>query len=335
MSQAARTSYWIMVALLVFTCWFRLGMFVVTVLFGYFALKVFSFGRYKRLGLLIYLVVVAAIGTGFVYFSRQVYIALPQIADSAIPAVVSFAEKNQIELPFSDYESLRVVALDQAQEGLAVIGRYVRSASFQLVLLITGIVVAASLFLNPGWSPGKNVQTGRDSHYSAVVRELSSRFKTLFQSFRTVIGAQIIISAVNTVLTAMFVLWNGYPYVTVLIVLVFLFGILPIVGNLISNTLIIAVGFTISPRTALMALIFLVVIHKLEYFLNSKVIGARIKSPMWLTLIGLVVGEKLMGIPGMVLAPVLLHYIKVETSQNKVPAAAAPVADKAAVEARV
>jgi hypothetical protein len=37
----------------------------------------------------------------------------------------------------------------------------------------------------------------------------------------------------------------------------------------------------------------------------------------------------------MVLAPVLLHYIKVETSQNKVPAAAAPVADKAGVEVRV
>jgi predicted PurR-regulated permease PerM len=38
---------------------------------------------------------------------------------------------------------------------------------------------------------------------------------------------------------------------------------------------------------------------------------------MWLTLIGLVLGEKLMGIPGMILAPVVLHYIKVEASRNK------------------
>jgi len=38
---------------------------------------------------------------------------------------------------------------------------------------------------------------------------------------------------------------------------------------------------------------------------------------MWLTLLGLVVGEKLMGIPGMVLAPIVLHYIKVEASRNR------------------
>jgi predicted PurR-regulated permease PerM len=31
----------------------------------------------------------------------------------------------------------------------------------------------------------------------------------------------------------------------------------------------------------------------------------------------LVIGEKLMGIPGMILAPVLLHFIKVEVSRNK------------------
>ena len=62
---------------------------------------------------------------------------------------------------------------------------------------------------------------------------------------------------------------------------------------------------------------FLVVLHKLEYFLNSKVIGDRIKNPMWLTLLGLIIGETLMGIPGMILAPVVLHYIKVEASKSR------------------
>jgi predicted PurR-regulated permease PerM len=56
------------------------------------------------------------------------------------------------------------------------------------------------------------------------------------------------------------------------------------------------------------------VIHKLEYFLNSKIIGKRINTPMWLTLVGLVIGERLMGIPGMILAPAVLHLIKIEAS---------------------
>ena len=64
-----------------------------------------------------------------------------------------------------------------------------------------------------------------------------------------------------------------------------------------------------------MALIFLIAIHKLEYFLNGKIIGGRIHNPMWLTLLALIVGEKLMGVPGMILAPVVLHYVKVEASR--------------------
>jgi predicted PurR-regulated permease PerM len=57
------------------------------------------------------------------------------------------------------------------------------------------------------------------------------------------------------------------------------------------------------------------VIHKLEYFLNSKIIGARIRNPIWLTLIGLIIGEKLMGVPGMILSPVVLNYVRVEMSK--------------------
>ena len=329
MSQSTRISYGIMVGLLVLIGWFHLGTLVLTSLFGYFALRLFSFGRSKILGMVIYIIAVATIGAGLVYFSRQASVTLPQIARTAITAVVEFAEKKGVELPFTDYESAKVVAVNEAQEGIAGIGRYVRAATFQFVLLIAGLVVAASLFLSPAWGTENDPQTARDSLYATVVRELAVRFKTFFQSFARVIGAQLAISTINTGLTAVFLVWNNYPFAAVLLMLTFLCGLLPIIGNLISNTLIVGVGFTLSPNLALIALVFLVVIHKLEYFLNSKIIGDRIRNPMWLTLIGLVLGEKLMGIPGMILAPVVLHYIKVEASRNKL---AAPGESRQAVD---
>jgi predicted PurR-regulated permease PerM len=52
--------------------------------------------------------------------------------------------------------------------------------------------------------------------------------------------------------------------------------------------------------------------------LNSKIIGDRIRNPIWLTFFGLIVGEKLMGIPGMILAPVVLNYLRVEMSKVEV-----------------
>ena len=85
-----------------------------------------------------------------------------------------------------------------------------------------------------------------------------------------------------------------------------------LVGNLVSNTIIVFVALTVSLKLAIVALVFLVLIHKLEYFLNSKIIGDRIRNPVWLTLIALILGERLMGIPGLILAPVVLNYLRVE-----------------------
>jgi Predicted permease len=305
-----------MVVLLVLIGWFHLGTLVLTAVFGYFALEQFSLGRSKVLAVIVYFLTVAATAYGLFFFSKQAYLTLPAIAEESIPRIVDYAESKNIELPFTDYASLKTVALKEVRERFANLGRYARDAVFQIVLLIIGLVVAVSLFLNQRWGADDDHAT-RGSLYSTVVQELVLRFETFYASFARVIGAQIIISAVNTALTSIFLIYNGFPYVMVIIVLTFLCGLLPIIGNIMSNTLIVGVGFTLSPKMALVSLIFLVVIHKLEYFLNSKIIGNRIKTPMWLTLIGIVIGEKLMGIPGMILAPVVLHYIKVEASRNK------------------
>ncbi len=336
MTQAARISYVIMVVLLVIVGWFHVGTLVLASMFGYFALERFSFGRSKPLAVILYLVAVISIGYGLFFFSRQAYIALPEIAETTIPAVVSYAERNHIELPFTDYESLKTVAMMEVKEKFGNIGRYAGVIFLQLAMLIIGLVIALSLFLNSKWEVDENEPGAvKGNIYSAVVHELIIRFHNFYHSFGTVVGAQIIISLFNTVFTCVFLVWNGFPYVMVIIVLTFLCGLLPIVGNIMSNTLIVGVAFTMpnGPRMALIALIFLIVIHKLEYFLNSKIIGDRIKTPMWLTLIGIVLGEKLMGIPGMILAPVVLHYIKLEASRNKMSEASPDKIDGTGVSA--
>jgi len=318
MSKPARISYLIVALVLALVGMLHLATLALTTLFGYFALRQFSFGRSKKLGVALYVIAVTAIGYGLFYFSKKAYKTLPEIADTTIPAVVNFAEKQGMELPFTDYASLKTLALSEVKEKIANIGRYLRAAAFQIAMLIVGLVVAVSLFASAKWEVDDDPDVVKGSLYATVVHELGLRFQTFYRSFAKVIGAQIVISTINTGLTSVFLLWNGYPYIMVIIVLTFLCGLLPIIGNIISNTLIVGVGFTVSPNVALFALIFLVLIHKLEYFLNSKIVGDRIKNPMWLTLLGLVLGEKLMGVPGMILAPVILHYIKVEASRNTV-----------------
>jgi len=326
MNRTAQVSFVLFALLLALIASLHLGTFLLTALFGYLALQVFHRRASKTLSVALYLLTVVIVGAGLIYFAAIAYRTFPKIADAAIPAMAEFAEKNGIDLPFTDYASLKVSALEEAKQGVATIGRYARIASLQTVLLLAGLVVALSVFLNPSWTAARTVPAPATA-YSQLTTELGHRFRNLYQSFARVMGAQIVIAAINTILTAAFLIISRYPYTPLLLGLVFLCGLLPIVGNLTSNTVIVGVGFTMSPRMGLIALIFLITIHKLEYFLNSKIIGTRIDSPMWLTLIGLVLGERLMGVPGMVLAPVILHYIKSEMSAYRSVSPVPPLAE--------
>jgi predicted PurR-regulated permease PerM len=66
------------------------------------------------------------------------------------------------------------------------------------------------------------------------------------------------------------------------------------------------------------ALAFLVIIHKLEYFLNGKIIGNIVKLPMYMTLLGLIVGEALFGISGMILSIPTILFVRAELGAIKV-----------------
>ena len=318
MSLPTRISYATMALMLVLIGWLHLSTLVLTVLFGYFALQMFSIRKNKVVGVAIYVVAVVGMIWGLIFVLNRAQETLPKIANDTIPAIVNYAESKKIELPFTDYASAKTLLVQETKDQVANFGRYLKTAILQIAMFLIGLVVAVSMYLSARWGTEADLQATPDSLYATVVRELATRVRTFYRSFSRVIGAQIIISAINTALTAVFLIWNGFSYTTTLIALTFLCGLLPIIGNIISNTLICGVAFTTSPKMALIALIYLVVIHKLEYFLNSKIIGDRIKNPMWLTLLGIVIGEKLMGIPGMILAPVVLHYVKVEASKNKV-----------------
>jgi predicted PurR-regulated permease PerM len=267
-------------------------------------------------------IAVAAIGAAAAYFTRAAILALPDVADTSIPSASAWAQKRQIELPFTDFESLKQVVIDtlgQEAHYLRNVANFARSTAAVLVFSVLGIVAAASLFFKTGLDPHRSTHRLKNNLYSICCDKVSTRFRDFYRSFATVMGAQITISLINTVLTAIFVLAVHLPHAPLLIAVTFLCGLVPIVGNLVSNTVIVFVALTVSLKMAVSALVFLVLIHKLEYFLNSKIIGDRIRNPVWLTLIALIIGERLMGIPGLILAPVVLNYLRVEMLKVEVP----------------
>src|SRR5256714_760111 len=323
MITPTRLSYGVLIATIALAGLLHLGVPLLVLLFSYFALRQLYFlTKRKWLALILFGIVVAGIAAAAVYFTRAAILALPDVADTSIPSASAWAQRRQIELHFTDFESLRQVVIDtlgQEAQYLRNVANFAKSTAAVLVFCVLGIVAAGSLFLKTGLDPHRGTHRVKNNLYSICCDEVSTRFRDFYRSFATVIGAQLTISLINTSLTAIFLLAVHMPHAALLIAVTFLCGLVPIAGNLVSNTIIVFVGLTVSLKMGISALVFLILIHKLEYFLNSKIIGDRIRNPVWLTLIALILGERLMGIPGLILAPVVLDYLRVEMLTVEVP----------------
>jgi predicted PurR-regulated permease PerM len=183
-----------------------------------------------------------------------------------------------------------------------------------LVQVIIGVVLGSMIALYKA----RNLPPG-----GPLVEALTARAGNLVTAFRDVVFAQIKISSVNTVLTAIFLLvvlplFGVYlPLAKTLVVATFVVGLLPVVGNLISNTLIFVMGLSISLWVAVAALAYLVVIHKLEYFLNARIIGTQIRARAWELLIAMLFMEAVFGAPGLIAGPIYYAYLKRELETER------------------
>ena len=162
------------------------------------------------------------------------------------------------------------------------------------------------------------IQTsGEKAAYAKPLSRLvHAEFTELLHGFTDIFYAQIKISAINTVLTAVYLLGilpligKPLPMAGTLVMVTFFAGLLPVGGNLISNTFIVILSLSDSLAVTIMSLAWLVGIHKLEYFLNAHIIGHKIKAAMWELLIVMIVLEAAFGMAGLVSAPVIYAQAK-------------------------
>ena len=325
MTTPAHIAYFLLALTLVLAGVLHLGGPLLALLFSYFALtKLLLLTKRKWLALVLFVLLAAGVAFLGGYLTRAALKELPEAAEQSIPSASAWAEAREISLPFTDFESLKALVIKSLKEEahyLSNVARLAGNTSTALLFILIGIVAAISLFFNSQLDLYRASHRTKNNLYSVLSKEIAERFWDFYRSFATVMGAQITISLINTALTALFVVIVRLPHAALVIAITFLCGLLPIVGNLVSNAVIVCLAFTISLKIALIALGFLIAIHKLEYFLNSKIIGDRIRNPVWLTLLALIIGERLMGIPGMVLAPVILNYLRLELSKIEVTSA--------------
>jgi predicted PurR-regulated permease PerM len=223
--------------------------------------------------------------------------------EQLIPEVMTDAET--IKAAFA-------VWLKEHAETLKLAGSTV---SLGVVHLFMGMLLAVMVFFrhvthHANFVPGT---------LSEMLEQKVVRFTRAFSQIAT---AQVKISFLNTALTALYLLvalplfGQHIPFATTIVFVTFVCGLIPVLGNLISNSVIVILSLGISPGLAVASLLFLVIIHKLEYLTNSRIVGSETDSQAWEILMAILIGETAFGISGVVMAPILYAFVKRELRER-------------------
>ncbi|WP_255464961.1 AI-2E family transporter [Listeria sp. PSOL-1] len=133
-------------------------------------------------------------------------------------------------------------------------------------------------------------------------------------TFGKVIEAQFLIAIVNCVLTTIALWILGFPQLVTLSIMVFLLGLIPVAGVIISMIPLVIIAYTIGDiQYVIYILIVVVVIHALEsYILNPKLMSAKTDLPVFYTFIILIFGEHLFGVWGLIIGiPVVMFFLDI------------------------
>lgn len=222
-------------------------------------------------------------------------------ARSWLPAAISDKIPQQDDLLASTGALLRTHAADIGTFGLGAL----KNVGYALIGILLGAMFAiGTLAHSRRLGPASNL--------------LLEQMAAVENAFWRVISAQVRISTLNTILTGIYLLvvlpafGVHLPFTKTLIAVTFIAGLLPVIGNLISNTAITVISLSQSLAIAAGSLSFLIVIHKLEYFVNARFVGVQINAKPQEILVIMLLMERLLGPAGVVAAPVFYAWLKAE-----------------------
>lgn len=211
-------------------------------------------------------------------------------------------------------DSLQQQLVDWLKTHASTLREATQGASLAVMHVLMGLIIGALVSVEEARHP---------ETLGPLAQALLARLRSFAAIFRGIVFAQVQISGINALLTALYLLVAlplfgiDLPFAKTMVAVTFLAGLLPAIGNIISNCVIVLVSLAHSPQVAGSSLLYLVVIHKLEYFLNARIIGGQLQMRAWELLVAILVMERLFGLAGIVAAPLVYAWLKRELVEAK------------------
>ncbi len=154
----------------------------------------------------------------------------------------------------------------------------------------------------------------RESRVGGLFKELEYFGRKFVQSFGKVMEVQFLIALVNATLSTLFLWIFGFPNLVALAIMIFLLGLIPVMGVVISLIPLCAIAFKIGGLIKIVyVLIMIAVVHAVEtYFLNPKFMSNKTHLPIFYTFLILLVSEHFLGVWGLIVGvPIFIFLLDI------------------------
>ena len=138
--------------------------------------------------------------------------------------------------------------------------------------------------------------------------------KNFVKSFAKVMETQILISFINSILSTITLSLLGFPQVIGLGFMIFILGLIPVAGVIISLIPLSIIALKLGGVIKLIYVLgMIVILHAIEaYFLNPKLMSIKTKLPVFFTFVILLIAEHFMGVWGLLFGiPIFLFLLDI------------------------
>lgn len=150
-----------------------------------------------------------------------------------------------------------------------------------------------------------------------IIEDLKYYFEFFYQSFKNIMTIQLLIAFMNTTIVALMALgltyiWSGnfLPYWYVIVPITFILSLIPVVGNVLINIILMMSTIQISITYVGVGIGMFLIIHKLELLVIGNKMKEKMNLPFIFILISMILGEFLFhSMSGMILGMVLVSTL--------------------------
>ncbi|MCE5171155.1 AI-2E family transporter [Paenibacillus profundus] len=151
----------------------------------------------------------------------------------------------------------------------------------------------------------------KTSKIAPIYSELEYFGNKFLYSFGKVIEVQFLIALINCILSTLFLWMMGFPQLFGLAIMIFLLGLIPVMGVIISLIPLCAIAFSIGGVVKVVYVIVMIcVVHAIEaYILNPKLMSSKIHLPIFYTFAILIVSQHFLGVWGLILGVPIFMFL--------------------------